>query len=278
MRILIVISSPTPATNEFENVWRMCPQSRELDTDRLAIAGWDWEIFVLNGLAQKYCRDKWNYETLNEEITDIIHQHGSPAVSILLHDDDDELNSLREQLSLPETATTRFRRYSSLSGTFYRDIVKPFSTGASDDLFDKIWEMKIEKDRDDHEISYTLCFLKHKLEKILAKLGGIVEAASLDIPRLESFKKLDDRLELCRYKYAMIEKSVAEYGLDGLCNVPKMIDNIMLMSKEVQNSNSNPQHRIKLARQCLEATDTVKNLFEKAWEVSHERKMRSDHR
>lgn len=278
MRILIVISSPTPATNEFENVWRRCPQARALDTDRLAIAGRDWQIFVLNGLAKKYCRDKWNYETLNEEIAGIVRQHGSSTVSILLHDDDDELNSLRERLSLPETVTARFLRYSSLSGTFYNDTIKPFSTGASDDIFDKIWEMTIEEDRDEHDISGTLYFLTHKFSGILRGMRYIIEDASVDIKYLEEFQKSDADFVHCRNMFAIIENYVADYGIDGLCNVPKMIDDIMLMSKEVQNSNSNPPHGIKLARQCLEATDTVKTLFEKAWEVSHEREMRSDHR
>lgn len=270
MRIAIVFSSPTPSTNEFENVWKKCPQCRMLAPDKLVIEGNDWKIFVFDGLEKQYHKVTWDYDRLSQEIFAIACQHPNSVMGILLHGDDPELKTLVQKAITFNIKCLLSKHYGSAKGRFYQQFVKPFSSGASDDLFRKLWDKLMDTPKEiqsDQEIGHEIDRIHHDFSSFARRIRFLIEDAEDNISQLQKFKKLD--FEPLFQRYAAIESKLMSYNIDGLHDVPAEKEIITSTVRAFRYENPFPNNALILARSCLAATETITAALKKAWEVCH---------
>jgi len=189
MRIAIVFSSPTPDTKEFRNIWRSCPEKRELDSDKLVIEGGDWKVFAFDGQSNRFYDGKWNLEALRNEITGIMEEYTTSALGILLHGTKKELTLLIEQLQVPNAQEIYHKWYTSSKGTFYKKYIKPFSNDGSDGVFKNLWD-KLDKKETEESVKETLIgVVKHQMRTNFVLSLDTVKSFSKE-PNKEKFQKI----------------------------------------------------------------------------------------
>jgi len=268
MRIAIVFSSPTPRMNEFENVWEKCPDSRELDSDKLVIEGGDWKVFVFDGLNKRYYDGPWNIEAIKSEITGIIEDNTESSVGILLHGTENELNLLMDQLRLsyPQRICHKLFAicYTSSQGTFYRKYLKPFSADGSDAIFEQLWTKIANgkwKDEGQMSVADEVHFLRHRLSNILTfmKLKANTAKNHENKKPLLEFEKFDIDNLLMRYK--TIENELIKQRVDSARKIPIILEEINGIIDNIKRAEVSLNHALKLSRNCLNKVQSVYQIF-----------------
>jgi hypothetical protein len=251
MKIAIVFSSPRSATGEFENVWKKCPESRELDPGKLVIERENWKVFAFDGLNRKYYYGAWNMEALKSEITAITENHMGAGVAVLLHSGTfQELTSVTEHLRLFDLEEIYTRSYAKEKGTFYKKCIKPFSQDGSEGLFEALWARLKSKERNlppkqdlaslvRHPMrSHFICSLGtvesfctkpndktfQKIHRLLAEAGAIDRAAEIlsDLRVEYGDVAVDNHPEIQEIQKALdLARFFLDFGFDGFEREPK---------------------------------------------------------
>jgi hypothetical protein len=270
MRIAIVFSSPTPSTNEFENIWVKCPQSRLLEPGTVIIEGSEWKIYVFNGLAKHYHRDEWNFNKLTQEILIIASRHPNSPIGIFFHGNAKKLKSLSERTDKLSIQDLFIRHYRSAEGKIYREIVKPFSSGASNEHFEKLWAKLVDTGKEvtnPCDIGEDLYFIWHKSSGYTRNLQMIIEDAETDIRHLQRCNKVDFDL-LCK-KFAGISVKLKTCPVDGVDDISSELGVVCSMLKDLQHEGLSTNAALILAQSCLVKINAITDALKKYWEVCH---------
>lgn len=275
MRIAIVFSSPTPSLNEFENVWKTCPESRELGLDKLVIEGDKWKVFAFDGLSRRYYSGTWNLETLNHEITAIMEEHTTSFFGILLHGFQEEMKRIIRQILVSDVHKIYYTWcYASLEGTFYKRCIKPFSNEGSDALFEKLWteldELEKTKDEecDDLNLKGRLIFISHRLLAMIRSMRMVVEDAKENIVLLQDFRKFD--FEFLSKGFETVESKVMNFSIPEIEKAREMITDIQKIINEISPKDLLSLQDLNLGCSCLEKAETLHDILEQASEVIHD--------
>jgi len=271
MRITFVFSSPTPGTNEFENVWKNCPGCKGLGSDKLVIEGEKWKIFAFDGLSKKYYSSSWNFQTIQSELTSIMEEHKASVFGIFLHGTKKELSLLVEQLQIPNVQEIYHKWYTSSRGTFFKKCIKPFSNNDSDMLFEKLWA-KLEKEKDVKNDNPgpkdQLIFISHRLTGMIRSMRMIVEDAKEDINLLQDFKRFD--FEYLLKEYQKVEPQVKNLGILEINEAPERMKHIQEIINEFSKRDTYSLKDLKLGSSCLEKTEALHDIVKQASEVINE--------
>jgi len=273
MRIAIVFSSPTSGTNEFKNVWKKCPESRETDPGKLVIEGGNWKVFAFDGLSRNYHYGAWNIETLQHEIAAITKEHAPSALGVLLHGTKKELSLLVQQVHVPDVYELYAKSYASTVGTFFKKCIKPFSQDCSDRLFEELWT-KIKKTEEKNvedgvpDPKGQLIFISHRLTGMIRSMCMIMEDAEEDNSLLKDFKRFD--FDFLLKEYEAVERQVKELDIPRIKEAPKMITNIQGIISEMSGRESYSRQDLKLGYGCLEKAEALQDILRQASEVIHD--------
>lgn len=141
-KVIIIFSSPRQQTGEWD-IWKNCKNntsnsgvSISPDNDiSIFINGNTWKIYVFNGGGSDLSQiGNWNIECLKNKIEELVKQHNNAEIAIFIHGDEHDKKNLQENIS------GTIISYSSQIGNFYNQCIKPFSQGATEENFNKLWE------------------------------------------------------------------------------------------------------------------------------------------
>jgi len=277
MRIAFVFSSPTPGTNEFENIWKKCPQKQEIEPYKLVIEGTDWKLFVFDGMDYRYFKGAWNFETLKQEIANITKRYGYPSVAILLHGTDRELNTLIENLELLDASRICYKwDYTSSKGTFYKKYVMPFSTYRSDVAFENMWaklKKGIPEKTQNEDLSGEIRFLKHLFLNISIFMNSKMNKAKEeeDTRILLEFNTFYARIRESLDRYGKIEATLPKLGIKGISRVRGMMEELMIMIQNIGKEKDSFSEALDLTNQCLKRAELIHNIFLEVSETTNDR-------
>lgn len=265
MRIAIVFSSPNDGTQEFENVWKKCPDSRKLGQDKLVIEGGDWKIFAFNGLSRAYFTGTWNLETIQSEVKHILETHTPQAVGFFLHGSEEELSLLAEQLQMPSVQEIFYKWYTSSVGTFFEKKIRPFSNQGSDENFEKLWA-KLEKtrdeNRDDFDFEGRLSFVSHRLTGLIRAMRMILEDAVDDITMMREFENFD-------FEFLARELENIAHHKPEITDAAETLRDMQHKIADISERQSYTPKDINVGYACLEKIETLKDVLRQIREDIH---------
>jgi len=188
MRIIIVVSSFNPGTNEFVTVWERClddgTMRARVNDHMISIGnGQEWKIYVFNGV--------WYFENRNQEsnmikvlgndITAVLNEYSVDSpIAILFHGMESDFNGLKGQISESlNNMNIVYEEYNSRSDIFGK-YIQPFGRCDKNEegLFENLWR-KIEK-KSPEDLEQKACSLRYKILSPLVALDLITQAGKDD--------------------------------------------------------------------------------------------------
>jgi len=276
MRIAIVFSSPNQETEEYYNIWRRCPQGKEISAGQVLIEDKDWQIHVFDGRRSIYSDGlSWNLDSLVDRINAIIQAHADTSVAILLHGgSDQEVNAVNAFCNEKGIACPLCEAYSSYTGTFYDEVLVPFASDGAGKRFEALWHNLLRNDSAkevDTQLDVELRFMKHRFCNITTFMSSKINMAEKrgDRDLLLKFDKADIGTILQKFK--SIEPDLTRERASGIEDVRRMLEDLIENIYKMKAPELCLDEVLKLARDCNEKSDSLYQVFKGMTEENHGR-------
>lgn len=269
MKIIIVFSSPSLATAEYQNLWCCCPQKQEIDDGQLMIEGSGWKTFVFDGSNERYWDVMWKIDVIEQEVIETKKQYKDSSIAILFHGNGTILNTLNQKLALLPNSKIMYVSYSSSRGTFYEENLKAFASDASDHNFEIVWkaleEIQSENTRQ-ITIAQEIRSLKHNSSNIADWMRAKIHNSKGDRTILKEFNNFIRHIEEMQNTHKKIKHSSNEVTHFNIEQVEKLMTDVIFKINQMQKDEINPEVVFDSANSCLKKTEEVHSIFQKMWE------------